>query len=302
MSQINHLSLKVFAEILRSGSFDAAAKRMHLTPSAVSQRIRQLEDQLGQLLIIRTTPSRPTAAGALLYRHAQQVELLEEDLLNQLEQTHGGKLAVAVNTDSMDGWFMDAIAAAAESNIMLNVKVEDQAFSETLLREGKVMAAVSTHAKPMQGCSSEHLGTMFYSACASQAFYQTHFRTDDPLKDLSAATSLFFNEKDGLQQAFLQSITGRDDIQPPTIYIPSNKAYIDAILRGIGWGMLPDYISEQPQFQDKFVKLYPAFSIAIDLYWIRWNTRMSTLDTLSQYVRNAAEKSLNKKSEITNKP
>lgn len=291
MSDINNLSLKVFAEILRAGSFEAAARKLHITPSAVSQRIRQLEEQLGQLLIVRGIPSRPTEAGIVLYRHAQQIQSLEDDFFSALNQTRSDKVAVAVNTDSMDSWFLDAIEVSARSGIMLNLKAEDQEFSESLLREGKVMAAVSTNAKPVQGCSTEYLGTMYYTAFVSAGYYAEYFAQGNNVANLIAAPSLCFNEKDGLQHAFLKAVTGREP-EPTTLFIPSNTAYIEAVLRGIGWGMLPDFISQRSPCKDKLVKLFPETTVAIDLYWIRWSTRIRVLDRLSEYVRHAARQHL----------
>lgn len=297
MSEINNLSLQAFAEILRNGSFEAAARKLHITPSAVSQRIRQLEEQFGQLLIIRGSPSRPTIAGSILYNHAQQVQLLEDDLFNELKQTSNYEIAVAVNTDSIDGWFLDAMTVAARSGIMLNIKVEDQEFSESLLREGKVMAAVSTNSKPMQGCSTEYLGTMYYTAYASDIFYEKYFSAGDRVENLISSPSIFFNEKDGLQRIFLKSVAGRD-AELTAMFIPSNAAYVEAILRGMGWGMLPEHMSSLPRCNGKIVKLFPDTLIAVNLYWHRWSIRISALDRLSRYVFDSAERQLKKVSII----
>lgn len=293
MPEINNISLKVFAEILRSGSFEAAARKLHITPSAVSQRIRQLEDQLGQLLIIRGIPSRPTDAGEKLFRHAQQIQSVEDDFFNELNQTTDYKISVAVNMDSMDGWFLDVITEAASSGIMLNLKAEDQEFSESMLREGKVMAAVSTNSRPIQGCSTELLGTMYYTAYASVSFCEQFFSQGNRVDNLIASPAICFNEKDGLQHSFLKSVAGKD-VEPITMFIPSNTAYIETILRGVGWGMLPDFISNRHLNQGKIVRLFPESAIAVNLYWIRWNTRITALDRLSECVRSAAQKHLKK--------
>src|SRR6185295_8424697 len=113
--QLDHDHLSALAAVLREGSFDRAARALHVTPSAVSQRIKQLEEQAGQVLVVRASPCRPTAAGEALYRHAQQVALLEADLAGVLAPRPGGgagpaTLAVAVNADSLATWFV-AVAA-----------------------------------------------------------------------------------------------------------------------------------------------------------------------------------------------
>lgn len=291
MPSLNNVSLQAFAEILRSGSFDAAARKLHITPSAVSQRIRQLEDHIGQVLIIRGNPSRPTAAGTLLYRHAQQLQALEENFFSELEQHGSPDIAVAVNTDSVDSWFLDVITEAAQDRIMLNIKVEDQAYSASLLREGRVMAAVSTDPTPVQGCSTEYLGTMHYTAFASPAFCKKHIAGGNRLENFIASPSIFFNEKDQLQHTFLKSVAGRD-IEPAAMFIPSNSAYIEAVLRGAGWGMLPESMSGLPQCAGKIIPLFPETSVVTELYWHRWNIKLSSLDRLSQHVRNAARRGL----------
>ena len=54
-----HPQLAAFAAVLEEGSFEAAARRLCVTPSAVSQRIKALEDRLGQVLLVRQPPCRP---------------------------------------------------------------------------------------------------------------------------------------------------------------------------------------------------------------------------------------------------
>jgi LysR family transcriptional regulator, chromosome initiation inhibitor len=75
--QIDSRQLTAFAAVLREGSFEAAARSLHLTPSAVSQRIKLLEERLGRVLIRRAAPCTATGAGQALQRHAQQLQLLE---------------------------------------------------------------------------------------------------------------------------------------------------------------------------------------------------------------------------------
>lgn len=291
MNGINSTSLIAFAEIIRSGSFDAAAKTLHITPSAVSQRIRQLEEVLGQVLIIRGTPCRATAAGTLLYRHAEQVQALEADFFTTLKESSRRTLALAVNTDSIDGWFLDALAEATASGIMLELKVEDQDFSATLLREGKVMAAVSAGASPVQGCSTLYLGRMRYRAYASRHFMATHFTAQSTIDNLTQAPSIFFNDKDALQSAFLRAVSGQT-LTPPTLYIPSTSAYVAAIVRGLGWGMLPDYMAAPHLESGRIAAFCPEHSVDVPLYWHRWNIPLSGLDRVTDFVQAAAARHL----------
>ncbi|HEX9497612.1 MAG TPA: LysR family transcriptional regulator, partial [Mycobacterium sp.] len=72
------------AAVIERGSFDAAAERLHVTPSAVSQRIKALEQRVGQVLVVREKPCTATAAGVPLLRLAAQTALLESEALAEM--------------------------------------------------------------------------------------------------------------------------------------------------------------------------------------------------------------------------
>jgi DNA-binding transcriptional LysR family regulator len=91
--------LQVLCEVVRRGSFSAAAEALSYTQSAVSQAIARLEAEVGSPLVIRDRRGvRATAAGATLVEHAEtilaQIEAAEEDLAAVLG-VRGGRLRVA---------------------------------------------------------------------------------------------------------------------------------------------------------------------------------------------------------------
>ena len=140
------------------GTFEAAARHLHVTASAVSQRIRALESDVGQVVVRRTTPCRPTPAGEELIRLARQTRLLHDEVRDALAHGHLGTvdLPVAVSADSLATWFRAALADVADwPDVALRLHVEDQAFSADLLRSGDVLAAVTSEPTPVQGCSVE---------------------------------------------------------------------------------------------------------------------------------------------------
>ena len=63
---LDYTSLEALATVLHEGSFERAARRLHVTPSAVSQRVKQLEERLGQVLVQRGSPCTGTEAGQRL--------------------------------------------------------------------------------------------------------------------------------------------------------------------------------------------------------------------------------------------
>ncbi|QLR43251.1 ArgP/LysG family DNA-binding transcriptional regulator [Enterobacter sp. RHBSTW-00994] len=290
--KLNYSFLETFMAIIRSGSFELASRKLHITPSAVSQRIRVLEEEVGQVLIIRGSPCQPSQAGMELYQYAEKIELLEKDFFAVQEKKYQGKAVVAVNADSVDGWFLSAINTAfREQNIVFDVRIEDQDYSATLLQKGEVMAAVSADPTLVQGCKVEYLGTMRYKAYASVDYYAEYFRDGISEKTLKNAPVIMFNHKDDLQNKFIRKVISCD-IEPPSQYIPSTSAYLHAVLRGLGWGMLPEHLSEP--FRDKGILVEIAEGNPVDtrLYWHRWSLKLTLLERLSECVHVAAREAL----------
>ena len=101
--------------IAETGSFEAAARALHVTPSAVSQRVRALESVAGQVLVRRGTPCRPTAAGEALVRLGRQTRLLQAEAAEALgARATGSSCPVAVNADSLATWWRPVLAEVAE--------------------------------------------------------------------------------------------------------------------------------------------------------------------------------------------
>ncbi|WP_437888431.1 LysR family transcriptional regulator ArgP [Phytobacter sp. V91] len=290
--KLNYSFLETFVEIIRSGSFEMASRRLHITPSAVSQRIRVLEEAIGQILIIRGSPCRATQSGTELYRYAEKVELLESDFFAVQEKKHQGKAVVAVNADSVDGWFLTAINKAfREHDIVVDVRIEDQDYSAALLQTGEVMAAVSADPTLLQGCKVDYLGTMQYKAWASVGYYNEYFTAGVSEETLKHAPVIMFNHKDDLQNKFLRHFTA-SDIAPPVQFIPSTSAYLHAVARGLGWGMLPEHLSAPLCAQGVLVEIAEGYSVDTPLYWHRWSLKLALLEQLSECVQFAARKEL----------
>lgn len=296
--KLNYSFLETFMEIIRCGTFEKASGKLHITPSAVSQRIRALEELMGQVLIIRGSPCKATRSGQELYRYAEKIELMENDfLLNQQEQ-HREKAVIAVNADSVDGWFLGVIDTAyREHGIVIDVRVEDQDFSASLLQSGEVMAAVSADPAPLQGCKTEYLGTMRYQACASAAFYQRYFCDGLSAETLNLAPVMVFNHKDDLQNKFIRQFT-TGQISPPLQFVPSTYAYLQAIVRGLGWGMLPEHLSAPLLADGSLTVLAEGSQVDTPLYWHRWSLKLRLLEKLTRTVHAVARNELHQQSRV----
>ncbi|GAB6987120.1 LysR family transcriptional regulator ArgP [Nocardioides pyridinolyticus] len=277
--------LAALVAIADHGTFEAAARALHVTPSAISQRIRALESQVGRVVVQRTTPCRPTEDGEVLLRLARQTRLLHDEVRDALAHGHTSvvDLPLAVNADSLATWFRGAVAEVAGwGDVVLRLHVEDQAFSAGLLRSGGVLAAVTSEPTAVQGCSVERLGVLRYVPAATPEVAARYRRGRGP--DWSAMPVVVFNEKDLLQHEVL---AGRGVPAPPVVHrVPTSADFLEAVCLGLGWGMIPE-----PQLRverDRLVPLVGRLHVDVPLHWQRWRLDSPVLDRLTDAVRRAA--------------
>jgi LysR family transcriptional regulator, chromosome initiation inhibitor len=272
---IDMAHLAAFAAVVDEGSFEAAARRLHVTPSAVSQRIKALEARMGRVLVRRGKPCRPTEAGQVLVRLAGQVALLQgealADLLGDRSELSGGiRLQVAVNADSLATWFLPALASLTrEHPVTFDIHQEDQDHSVALLRDGSVMAAVAAESRAVQGCRVELLGSMRYLAVASPSFSTQYLGRRSAREGLSAAPMLVFNRKDALQRRFLNQLAG-GGVDPPVTFLPSSHGFAEAAKLGLGWGMVPEQMVRDAVTAGELTEIDPGEWLDVPLYWQRW--------------------------------
>ena len=286
--QLDHLATLI--AVIEEGTFEAASQRLHITASAVSQRIKAMEQSAGQVLVQRTNPIAPTEAGSRLLRYAQQLQLLRHDLEASLGSASIPSLAIAVNADSLATWLLPALAAAQDATgAVFDIYREDQEHTASLLRAGTVMAAVTAEKRPVQGCSASPLGVMRYRAVATPNFRDRWL--DDGLSALDNAPMVDFDRKDDLQQSFLRGVLGRRP-RSPRHFVPTSHDFARAVELGMGWGMLPDQQSERGLREGSLVELSPGTSIDVLLYWQRWNLASPLLDELTRVVLAAASTAL----------
>jgi LysR family transcriptional regulator, chromosome initiation inhibitor len=281
---LNPGQIDALVAIADHGSFDAAAQRLHITPSAVSQRIRALEAAAGQVLISRGTPCRPTPHGEGLVRLGRQTRLLYDEASQALGAATAVELPVAVNADSLGVWFSEVLAAIADwDGTAIRLHVEDEAYSHELLRSGAVLAAVTSAPAAVQGCRVQPLGSLRYVPAATPAFASRWRRAQSP--DWAAMPIVMFNGKDYLQHKVLR----RHGIEqsPVAHQVPANANFYEAIRAGLGWGCLPEPQARADLAAGSLVRL-SADLIDVALYWQRWRLDSPRLTALSNAVRRAA--------------
>ena len=292
---IDYALLDALAAVVRHGSFDRAASELNVTASAVSQRIKLLEERVGSVLVKRGQPCVATASGALLCRHTERVRLLEAQLADDMPSMAGSLLGqswptlrVAVNDDSVGTWFVDAVAAfCAERRMLLDLVIDDQDHTAQRIRDGSVQGAVTTQAEPVQGCRSVRLGRMRYLAVCSPAFFHRYFGEGVNREALRRAPCVVFNPKDALQARFMRRLT-RADIDPPQHWLPHVGGYLRACVTGLGWGMCPTQMIETSLARGELVELAPGRHLDVDLYWQSWRLSIGWLDEFSAVLKRRA--------------
>ena len=296
---LDYAALNALAAVVREGSFERAARALNVTPSAVSQRVKLLEERTGGALLVRGQPCVATEAGEQLCRHFERVGMLEHELREALPALgtggRNGKRAervtvrVAVNADSLASWFMAAAAAFArqEESALLDLTVDDQDHTAERLRSGAVLAAVTALAQPVAGCNSEALGTMRYVAAASPGFVREHFAKGVGARTLASAPSLVFDRKDRLQARWVRRICHRN-VETPRHWIPSPTAFVEAACSGMGWGMHPVSMVAGALKEGRLVELVPDSMLPVPLYWQHARAAPKLLQRLGAAVRAAA--------------
>ena len=292
---LDYLGLAALAAVVREGSFERAARKLHVTPSAVSQRIKQLEERTGQVLVQRGTPCTGTEAGRRLCLHLEQVALLENalrrsnpDLLPDTPVA-APTIKLAVNADSLSTWFMDAMAAfTAGGNELLDLRIDDQDHTAQALREGEVIGAITATSSTIAGCNSWPLGTMHYVAAASPVFIAQHFADGVTAAALAQAPIMTYDRKDRLQEQWMQANQLSFRQTAPRHFLPSNFGYVRACEVGMGWGMHPTVLITEQLARGSLVELIAGTPMEVPLYWALPRSAQTSLQRLTDCVMRAA--------------
>ncbi|WP_437042108.1 LysR family transcriptional regulator ArgP [Streptomyces sp. enrichment culture] len=288
--------VRTLLAVVDEGTFDAAAAALHVTPSAVSQRVKALEQRTGRVLLLRTKPVRPTESGAVLVRLARQLARLERDAYAELGLSGAGepvRVSVAVNADSLATWFLGALTAVPrEPELCFELHREDEDHTAALLREGTVMAAVTSSPEPVPGCSVRELGRMRYLPVAAPGFAARHL--DGPLRDvLAEAPVVAFDGRDDFQDDFVRRLRrGRGGASEVRHFVPTPEGFVEAIAAGLGWGMVPEAQADPLLRTGRLVGLAPDRAVDVPLYWQQWRLDSPALALVAEAVATTASRAL----------
>ncbi|WP_338900042.1 LysR family transcriptional regulator ArgP [Streptomyces sp. TG1A-60] len=299
MSQLPLDLVRTLLAVVDEGTFDAAAGGLHVTPSAVSQRVKALEQRVGRVLLIREKPVRPTESGEVIVRFARQLARLEHDTHTALGMTGSGEAArvsIAVNADSLATWFLPALTRVPEElRPCYELLREDEQHTARLLREGLVMAAVTSAPDAVAGCSVRALGRMRYVPVAAPAFARRWLGagSDVPLKEaIVDAPVVFFDRRDEFQDTFVRALTRGRPASARRHYVPTSEGFVDAVVTGMGWGMVPAVQAGPLLDAGRLVNLAPERTVDAPLFWQQWRLDSPALTAAAEAVAAVAAEAL----------
>ncbi|SEL62067.1 LysR family transcriptional regulator, chromosome initiation inhibitor [Roseivivax marinus] len=296
---VDYAALRAVAAVVRTGSFERAAASLNVTPSAVSQRVKHLEERLGAVLIERGIPCTATDKGLSLCRHMDRVGMLEKDLMAQLPELAGPEgagqqvtLNIATNADSLGTWFLEAIASFTKaSDYLVNVAIDDEDHTADWLRRGRVLAAVTSLERTVQGCRVTPLGALRYQATASPDFVARYFPDGLTEEAFQRAPALTFNQKDRLQKVWACEVFGHD-MSFPTHWLPSTQSFLEGSLAGMGWALNPAQLARPHLERGDLVELLPGKMLERHLFWQINRLAADQLRELSQSILSVARQEL----------
>ncbi|MFF8955182.1 LysR family transcriptional regulator ArgP [Streptomyces sp. NPDC014894] len=299
MRELPFDQVRTLLAVIDEGTFEAAANVLHVTPSAVSQRVKALEQHTGRVLLIRSKPVRPTPSGEIVVGFARRVALLERETRSALGMSGSAeptRMSIAVNSDSLATWFLAALGRVPEEwRLCYELRREDQDHTAALLRDGLVMAAVTSSPDAVAGCSARLLGHMRYIPVAQPRFAERELgrgTSADPVDLMAEALMVCFDRRDDIQDAFVRGLRPGRRANPRRHSVPTSEGFVDAVVAGMGWGMVP-LVQAAPLLESgRLVNLVPGHATDIPLYWQQWKLDSPALAAVARAVAAEAAEAL----------
>ncbi|MEL0636145.1 ArgP/LysG family DNA-binding transcriptional regulator [Marinomonas sp. TI.3.20] len=291
---MDYKALNCFVAVLRFQSFERAADHLGLTQSAVSQRIKRLEQACGGPLLIRARPVSATPLGEQLLAHANKVTMLEDGLFELLHEGYSHQpLSIAVNNDVLATWFAQVLSVfSGVDQARLHIKAADQGKTRELLQTGEVVACISQIGTPVSGGESVFLGNMTYELVASPEFIKTQLKNDICIETVVGAPSLIYDEFDDLWRRYQhECLQVKADIRNSHWY-PSSHGFVKMIMAGTVCALVPTVQVVEEIRDGRLISLFPKAKLNVPLYWHWYKLKSPVLDRLTGVVLSTARNTL----------
>lgn len=289
---IDYRAISAIHAVIELQSFDAAAKKLNITQSAVSQRIQTLENYFGKPALIRAHPYKPTELGTLLLGHYQQLQFLEQSLKHELNQEiHSPKISIAISRDSLETWFAHVMQELKSlGTIKLEIISDDQEVTLDYLRKGLVSACASTQKQAISGCQAKLLGIFEYLLVASPQFAKYYFSNQKVEKSLINAPSVIFDYKDKLHAHYLKKFFKLTDIDFNHHIVPSVSGFKRLAVQGHAYALIPKIDILEELKSGTLVNLFPDKTWQMPVYWHSWIIENKTYKAFNELVFRITQK------------
>ncbi len=247
--------LRAFQEVARSSTFAAAARQLHITQSALSESIRQLEEAVGVRLFDRTTRSVGLTAGgsAFLEDVQQSLAALEQGLrrMDDLASLRGGEVRIAAAPSVLAAIVLPALPALQRSHPHIQVQLFEEVASTItrLVREGQVDFGISGWHPTAQGLEAQPLLRDSMGLLA---------RADDPLlqgptlqaSQLAGRDCIGLTEDTAISQLLQSGESLPDSVRRPRLRVSHTLLLCQAIRLGLGVAVMPALTAQHPLLGD----------------------------------------------------
>lgn len=181
--------------VAATGSFTKAAALLGVHQTAVSHRIKALEDLLGLRLFDRTTRSvRRTEAGRLLCDAASEsMEAFAQAMERVHRRTVSGRIRLSIPSSLATKWLFPALPRATAEGLEISVEVGDAVED---FRESEIDVSIRYGIGPYPGLHSVRLAPSFLQPVAGQS-YRPSLR--DIRDELSLTDIAFLEDRRGMQ-------------------------------------------------------------------------------------------------------
>lgn len=282
--ELDYKALAALDAIVEYGSFERAAAALSISQPAVSHRLRALEEQAGEPLLVRAQPPRATPRGQRLIAHYRQVRLLEAGL--EPDAPGGARLptlALAVNADSAATWLPEALAGIlAAPSCLVDVLIDDQDRTLRHLRQGRVVGCVTSSPEAAAGTSAVPLGVMRYRCVAAPAFLAHWFPAGLTADAVLRAPALVYDRGDTLHQRYLRALDLPDAV--PHHLFPSAEGFVAFLAAGHGYGMAPEIQVRGQLAGGTLAEVAPGTALEVPLYWQHWNVTTPLTRALNEAI------------------
>ncbi|SFV03857.1 ArgP/LysG family DNA-binding transcriptional regulator [Pseudoduganella namucuonensis] len=294
MGNIDYKALAVLDAVASHGSFEKAAAALGISQSAVSQRIKALEDASGRLLIVRGAPCVPTGLGQRLISHHRNVRLMEAaldiDLGNRVSMP---EISVAIDAASLATWFPLALGPLlSPPRCQLDIHQAGREQALHMVQEGSVFGAIAARCESpsaLNGPATTPLGVMRH-VCVATPVFAGHWFGDGFSAEAAQLAPAVVSDRSH-HSRFLADTLGVKGPYPRHT-LPLTPALYECIYGGLAYGLLPLMHVAGAIDSERLVDLAPGQVFDVPLEWHAWNLDTPFTRALSEQVIHSARRYL----------